>query len=49
MSGKGFCLDRVFVSERLIDFTGNVQYLWAEDRKSAQRNALSSHAALVMD
>jgi exonuclease III len=47
---NGFRLDQVFVSPQLVERVENVSHIWAEDdRQAHRRDAVSDHAALVVD
>jgi len=49
-AGNGFRLDQAFVNRRLIGSLASVQYEWGADPGNpARRDALSDHAALILD
>ncbi|NKB99478.1 MAG: hypothetical protein GKR90_13415 [Pseudomonadales bacterium] len=47
---NGFRLDQLFVSPQLVDRVVSTQHIWVSDERQAhRREAVSDHAALVMD
>ena len=49
-AGNGFRLDQAFINRRLIDRISEARYAWGvDDRAPERRDALSDHAALILD
>jgi exonuclease III len=47
--GNGFRLDQAFVNRRLLGRLTDVSYEWARSAPDGRRDALSDHAALLLD
>jgi exodeoxyribonuclease III len=48
-AGNGFRLDQAFVNRALLARVKDAGYTWGETRVGARRDALSDHAALIVD
>ncbi len=48
-AGNGFRLDQAFANRELLPRLRRVRYLWGTVGSSARRDALSDHAALIVD
>ncbi|WP_179131304.1 endonuclease/exonuclease/phosphatase family protein [Candidatus Entotheonella palauensis] len=49
-AGNGFRLDQAFVNARLMDQVSGIHYAWGiDDHAPTRRDALSDHAALILD
>ncbi|MCH8940572.1 MAG: hypothetical protein IIC27_05585 [Chloroflexi bacterium] len=48
-SGNGFRLDEGFVNGRLIKRLAEARHVWGELDGNSRRDALSDHAALILD
>jgi exonuclease III len=48
-AGNGFRLDQAFVNRRMIDRLTHVAYEWARPAPDSRRDALSDHAAMLLD
>jgi len=48
-AGNGFRLDQAFVNSELLPRLGQVRYLWGTSAKAERRDALSDHAAMIVD
>ena len=48
-AGNGFRLDQGFANPGAIDWVRSVRHVWGRDAKSARRDQLSDHAALILD
>ena len=47
--GNGYRIDQTFVSRRLRDRVRAARYAWGSDGDSSRRDAVSDHAALLVD
>ncbi len=48
-AGTGYRLDQAFVNRAMIDRLEAVKHVWGMDNNDARRDALSDHAALIVD
>jgi exonuclease III len=48
-AGNGFRLDQAFVNRRMIGRLASVSYEWARPSADSRRDALSDHAAMLLD
>ncbi|MFN0303727.1 MAG: endonuclease/exonuclease/phosphatase family protein [Burkholderiales bacterium] len=48
-AGTGYRLDQAFVNTAMVDRLRAVEHVWGKDDNDARRDALSDHAALIVD
>lgn len=48
-AGNGFRLDQAFVNQRLLPRLREVRYVWGKAANAERRDALSDHAAMIVD
>ena len=48
-AGNGFRLDQAFVNQRLLPRLREVRYVWGTASNAERRDALSDHAAMIVD
>ncbi len=48
-AGTGYRLDQAFVNEGMIDRLRSAEHVWGSDGSNGRRDALSDHAALIID
>jgi exodeoxyribonuclease III len=48
-AGTGYRIDQAFVNHAMIDRLRGVEHVWGSDGSNARRDALSDHAALIVD